>query len=148
MNSTRHTASTPMLSLPQANDIPQTSLSSAPLEQKRWESRGSVCLVPCYDLRHGPAPCTVVLHKPRSPSQVVACPRDDSWWGRGGRYLPSRWAAPPSVTVLTKMPSFSRPMSAPAPMPMMLMPRPSASVEERAVRGRWGGERGWWRVWR
>lgn len=54
-------------------------------------------------------------------------------WGRdlgpGTPYLPSRWAAPPSVTVLTKMPSFSRPMSAPAPMPMMLIPSPSESAE-------------------
>ena len=49
----------------------------------------------------------------------------------GGWYLPSRWAAPPSVTVLTKMPSFSRPMSAPAPMPMMLMPKPSESVRQK-----------------
>lgn len=47
-------------------------------------------------------------------------------------YLPSLCAAPPSVTVFTKMPSFSRPMSAPAPIPMILMPRPSPSG------GEWG----------
>lgn len=47
-----------------------------------------------------------------------------------GIYLPSLCAAPPSVTVFTKMPSFSRPMSAPAPIPMMLMPRPSPSRRE------------------
>ena len=40
-------------------------------------------------------------------------------------YLPSRCAAPPSVRVLMKMPSFSRPASAPTPMPMMLSPSPS-----------------------
>jgi len=47
-------------------------------------------------------------------------------------YLVSLCAAPPSVTVLTKMPNFSRPMSAPAPIPMILMPRPSPSE------GEWG----------
>lgn len=45
-------------------------------------------------------------------------------------HLPSRSAAPPSMTVLTKMPSFSKPASAPTPIPMMLMPRPSSSVRE------------------
>jgi len=55
----------------------------------------------------------------------------------GSPYLPSRWAAPPSVTVLTKMPSFSRPMSAPAPMPMMLIPSPreSAGMESHVLVG-------------
>lgn len=47
----------------------------------------------------------------------------DRWAG----YLPSLWAAPPSVTVFTKIPSFSRPISAPAPIPMILIPRPSLS---------------------
>lgn len=50
---------------------------------------------------------------------------------RWAAYLPSLWAAPPSVTVLTKIPSFSRPMSAPAPMPMILIPRPSLSEPRR-----------------
>lgn len=54
-----------------------------------------------------------------APAAAGGCPRP---------YLPSRWAAPPSVTVLTKIPSFSRPMSAPAPIPMMLIPSPSESV--------------------
>ena len=49
--------------------------------------------------------------------------RQDGWTG----YLPSLCAAPPSVTVLTKIPSFSRPISAPAPIPMILIPRPSLS---------------------
>ncbi|TRY64445.1 hypothetical protein DNTS_017133, partial [Danionella cerebrum] len=44
--------------------------------------------------------------------------------------LPSLWAAPPSVTVLTKIPNFSNPMSAPAPIPMMLIPNPSLSVQK------------------
>lgn len=39
-------------------------------------------------------------------------------------YLPSFWAAPLSVIVLMKMPSFSSPASAPTPIPMMLRPRP------------------------
>lgn len=50
-------------------------------------------------------------------------------WNMHNIYLPSRWAAPPSVTVLTKMPSFSRPMSAPAPIPIILIPKPSLSVD-------------------
>lgn len=55
-------------------------------------------------------------------------------WGsvhsqRCAAYLPSRWAAPPSVTVLTNIPSFSSPASAPTPIPMMLMPSPSSSRE-------------------
>lgn len=45
-------------------------------------------------------------------------------------YLPSLSAAPPSVTVLTNIPSFSRPASAPTPIPMMLMPSPSSSVKK------------------
>jgi len=40
-------------------------------------------------------------------------------------HLPSLWAAPPSVNVFMKMPSFSRPASAPTPIPMILRPRPS-----------------------
>ena len=43
-------------------------------------------------------------------------------------HLPSRSAAPPGVRVLMKMPSFSRPASAPTPIPMMLSPRPSGPV--------------------
>lgn len=57
----------------------------------------------------------------------------ESWFQRGvltSAHLPSLWAAPPSVTVFTKMPSFSSPMSAPAPIPMILMPRPSPSARE------------------
>lgn len=42
-------------------------------------------------------------------------------------HLLSLSAAPPSMTVLTKMPSFSRPASAPTPIPMILIPRPSSS---------------------
>lgn len=53
------------------------------------------------------------------------------------QYLPSLCAAPPSVTVFTKMPSFSRPMSAPAPIPMMLMPRPSLSERRHDKERRW-----------
>lgn len=59
-------------------------------------------------------------------------------WNGVSEYLPSLCAAPPSVTVFTKMPSFSRPMSAPAPIPMMLMPRPSLS--ERRTTQSAGGE--------
>lgn len=39
-------------------------------------------------------------------------------------HRPSFSAAPLSVMVFTKIPSFSRPWSAPTPIPMMLMPRP------------------------
>ena len=52
------------------------------------------------------------------------------WCLVGLTYRLSLCAAPPSVTVFTKMPSFSRPMSAPAPIPMMLMPKPSPSGGE------------------
>lgn len=48
-------------------------------------------------------------------------------------YLPSCCAAPPSVKVLMKMPSFSRPASAPTPMPMMLSPRPSEPAQKRML---------------
>jgi len=44
---------------------------------------------------------------------------------------PSRWAAPPMVNVLMKMPSFSRPASAPTPIPIMLRPRPSLPAVTR-----------------
>lgn len=40
-------------------------------------------------------------------------------------HLPSFAAAPAGVIVLTKMPSFSIPASAPTPMPMILKPKPS-----------------------
>ena len=63
---------------------------------------------------------------------------DTGRWSKGPleierSYLPSLKAAPPSVTVFTKMPSFSRPMSAPAPIPIILMPRPSPSEREQSL---------------
>uniref|UniRef100_A0A1A9VN63 Uncharacterized protein n=1 Tax=Glossina austeni TaxID=7395 RepID=A0A1A9VN63_GLOAU len=38
---------------------------------------------------------------------------------------PSRAAAPLSVIVFTNMPNFSRPASAPTPIPIILRPKPS-----------------------
>lgn len=56
------------------------------------------------------------------------------WSTRMTTHLPSRSAAPPSMTVFTKMPSFSRPASAPTPIPMILIPRPSSSANTQSGR--------------
>lgn len=48
-------------------------------------------------------------------------------------YRPSRWAAPPSVMVFTNIPSFSKPWSAPTPIPMMLIPRPLSPGQRRVT---------------
>ena len=42
-------------------------------------------------------------------------------------YLPSAAAAPPSVSDLTKIPSFSTPVSVPTPRPIILNPSPLSS---------------------
>lgn len=60
---------------------------------------------------------------------------DFSYWWQYFAYLPSRCAAPPSVTVLTNIPSFSSPASAPTPIPIILIPSPSSSMKKR------GGEK-------
>jgi len=72
-------------------------------------------------------------HRWRNPSPprvihvLLAAKRSrDQWTDR-----PSLWAAPPSVSVLIKIPSFSKPASAPTPMPMILSPRPSLPVHTR-----------------
>lgn len=91
------------------------------------EDKGTVTARPSPAHPHTPP------SRPASSSITTKAPQQEPGWGSGvgTPYLPSRWAAPPSVTVLTKMPSFSKPMSAPAPMPMMLIPNPAASVGHR-----------------
>lgn len=106
---------------PSQRGHPSPTSPTPPVLRNIWH----ICRLPHRLLHHHPSP--------------RACGSGDpgGCFRPGSPYLPSRWAAPPSVTVLTKMPSFSRPMSAPAPMPMMLIPSPSESAEtESRVLGR------------
>lgn len=46
-------------------------------------------------------------------------------------YLPSLWAAPATVIDFTNIPNFSRPASAPTPIPIILRPKPSGPKKKK-----------------
>lgn len=88
-----------------------------------------------FGCAHAELPRALICFKV-SPDSLIAesyCLWDVQW--ECSSHLLSLSAAPPSMTVLTKIPSFSRPASAPTPIPMMLIPRPSSSGNTQTTLG-------------